>query len=613
MRIFLAILFLSGACWAAGGTCPAGANYRNPSSPTGALVTLSSLGLTSCYFVADNGSDSNNGTTEGTPFLHAPFMPNCSGNCATVTSQSAGTWQGEAVIFRGGDVWHFGITSDSAGNPASGGTWLWNTGTTPSGSASNPIYLGADPTWFSGGSFARPKFDADNGLCGLGNTPGGCTSTTDTFGQPEYYVASCAHQIGSTNNFLDISAQRYYIIDNFEMTGLCQSAVGQPAGHDSYIRDGSICNTACSSGIPLVIENMYIHGASHLQFAGLNGSGACTAGVVCFNITAINGGVINSPGFGDTVIFNVVDFSDSDPAGEGLNLGGFFNVSYNVFRYTSQLLPGIHTFHDNLYEYFFENGHSNMIESNDQSTTNAIYNNIFRHVETFVSSGGGVLLWAGPASGSTDYIFNNLAYDVGNLEYINNGGTGLTVIQGNYVYFNNTWQANGSLVIFRDCPAYTNGTMLDTNDHYITDSASQYLEPTSGCSGTNNITKLTNLLMSNATATSDGYTSSQTFAYSPATGGSPTVGAGTNRNSAYCGALTTAGLTDAAIKCLQSTGYACSYAGNGAAPVCPALVATARPSSTAWDQGAYEYPLAGAPGAGADVVSGAIMKGAVLR
>ena len=61
---------------AAGGACPSTAQYINTANPTGPLVTLASLGVTSCFYVADSGADTNSGTTEAAPFLHAPFMPN---------------------------------------------------------------------------------------------------------------------------------------------------------------------------------------------------------------------------------------------------------------------------------------------------------------------------------------------------------------------------------------------------------------------------------------------------------------------------------------------------------------------------------------------------------
>ena len=47
---------------------------------TVSLITASASATT--YYIAANGSDSNNGTSKTTPWLHAPGMPNCTSNCA---------------------------------------------------------------------------------------------------------------------------------------------------------------------------------------------------------------------------------------------------------------------------------------------------------------------------------------------------------------------------------------------------------------------------------------------------------------------------------------------------------------------------------------------------
>jgi hypothetical protein len=581
-KIALALLFLfSATCFAAtsgGGACPTGANYLNTATNT--LVTLSSLGITSCYFIAANGADTNAGTTEGAPWAHAPGMANATGNPASVWSGKLPA--GTGLIFRGGDTWHFG---NSSASPYTGGTLNFNVSPYPMGTSTNPIYLGVDQSWYSGGSWVRPVFTADNPLCN-GNTLGSnCLSGTDTFGQTYYYVNTCAYQTsGGTNNILDVSGLQYYIVDNFEMTGLCQSSVGQPNSHDTYVSYHSICNSGpCSSAAPLVLMNNYIHGASHLKYAAPNGSAGCTSSTVCINISAFWGAVVNNS-VGETIQDNVVDFADSDPVGENLTLAGFYNVAYNVFRYTTQGLMGtFHLFHDNLYEYYFENGHSNLIESMDPAGTNAFYNNVFRHLET--SGGGGVGIWLGPTKGATDFFFNNVMYDTGAIEYFNIGGTALTQVEGNYVIFNNTFQANVAQPILR-CINYTNGTVANTNNHFIDD------QSYNGCS---TMTTTTPLAQTNAQADAnvsahfDQYSASEPQGYSPVASTNSTVIAGTNGYNSMCGALGTAGLAAAQTACESSVTYACSYAGNGAAPVCPAGTVNSRPSNTAWDVGAYEF------------------------
>jgi hypothetical protein len=573
--IFL-FLLLALPAFASGGACPTGANYLNVATNT--LVTLSSLGITSCYYVAANGSDSNDGLSEasGHPWLHAPGMPSATGGPAALFS--SGSMAGIGIILRGGDTWHFGTSTA----PSTGGTWNFNVSPYPIGTSSHPIYLGVDTGWPSTG-WARPILTGDN-----------ATSTSNTLG-------ACAHQIsGDGNNMIDVSGLQYYIIDNFEMTGLCQDDAGQPNNSDLFVSYGSTCNTACpASGIPFVATNLYIHGWTHQQFAGSNGSGACS-GAICINISAFKGSVVNESvngSAGESIHNNVVDGSDSDPGGAGLCYGGFYDVAYNVFRYTSQCITGnLHLFHDNLYEYFFENGHSNVLESgnaSDAAGTNAIYNNVFRHLEDAGVAGcgtgnnppcsGGVGLWQYPPSGTTDYLFNNLIYAVGGIEFVNIGNNGGPT-PGNYTIFNNTFQTTPNQTIF-NCQYLTGGNLVDTNNHFI-DDGTQYSSP---C---NTKTTTTALLETNAQATSKGYTASEAFTYSPTSSSSPTVGTGTNENAsngAFCSALSNAGLSDAANACQSDTAYGCTYSTSTHTISCPARTVTARPLTSAWNIGAYEY------------------------
>lgn len=590
-KISLTFLFLLLAlpAFAAGGTCPSGANYTNPANPTGALVTLSSLGVNSCYYVAANGSDTNSGISESSPFLHSPGMASCSSNCASVSLAP-----GLGFIFRGGDTWHFGnssaspyagvVTTCAANGTVAGGLCLDDV----NGTSSNPIYYGVDQNWSAGGSWSRPILTADNSLCNastVGTLPDGatCTGTTDWYGQPSYYVSSCPYQIGGSNNLIDVGFSKYVTLDNFEISGLCLSHVGQPGGADTYIRYGG-------AQAPLVFENLYMHGASHLKFAGPNTSGACTGSSVCTNMFAFQGSVASTT-TGETIVQNAVDFADSDPAGQNLCFAGFWNIAYNAFRYTTSCLPNpVHVFHDNLYEYFFENGHSNMLEDIGESTTgaNAFYNNVFRHIETYMSSGGGVGLWlAPPTSGTVDYIFNNLVYDVGNLEYFNVGGTAGNNAQGNYTLFNNTFQTNNPQPILR-CNLYTNGPVIDTNNHYI-DNQNYILGPCSTLTSTTPLAQTNAQADSNVSVHFDQYSASETYGYSPLASTNSTVGAGTNEYSGYCSALSTAGLNAAATACQSGTTYACTYNTSNHTMGCSSPTVVARPSSGAWDAGAYEF------------------------
>ena len=562
----LCISFSSSYCFAQG-TCPANVPVTG----------------NHCYFVAANGSDSNNGTSESTPWLHGPGMPNCSNTCLSAwkATLSAGT----GIIFRGGDTWHFGNPSAS---PYTGGVWNLNTSPYPTGSSSAPIYIGVDQSWYSGSSWARPIFTGDNPLCNANTLGANCISGGTNPNPGEYYVNSCAYQVaGGQNGFFDVSALSYYIIDNFEMTGLCQSHLGQSLGYDTYV------NYSSDRG-PMTFENLYIHGWSHLPFADNNGGSGCTSSTVCFDIFAFVGFTGNGhPLPGETIKNCVVDGSDSDPIGGGLGYAGFYNVYDNVFRYVSQLIVRTaETFHDNLYEYYYENGHSNLWESVGEPGNAVIYNNVIRHLET-VGATNGVGFWIDPNVGNTTYFFNNVMYDVGAIQYLGMSNQTIGKPIGNTAIFNNTLQLNsgvgGDIIT---CQNNAGGTVTDSNNHLITDSKSYII---GGCANT---TSDHALKMSNATATADGYTPSQTYVYSPTSASSPTAGAGTNRQS-FCSALSGSSdplLQAAGTACASDTGYACSYNTIDHTVNCPARTMVSRPSSASWDLGAYQFSNVGTPG-----------------
>jgi hypothetical protein len=83
MKVLIAILLSFALTLSAHAACPTGTNYVNVANEGQAGTfnqTLASLGVTSCYYVGVSGLDSNNGTSESTPFLHIPGTPNFTGS-----------------------------------------------------------------------------------------------------------------------------------------------------------------------------------------------------------------------------------------------------------------------------------------------------------------------------------------------------------------------------------------------------------------------------------------------------------------------------------------------------------------------------------------------------
>jgi len=561
----IALCFVSGtSVFAQGGACPTGSSYLNSSGNPNS--TLSSLGVSRCFYVSAAGSDSNPGTSEASPWQHAPGMPGCKGVCASTTPAA-----GEGFIFRGGDSWHFG---NSGAAPYTGGTWTWQW----SGAKGSPVYIGVDPGWYSGSSWSRPILTGDNPL----------TPNPGTRGDS---VSKCSYQSGSLNDLWLAQSLQYYILDNFELVGECNSDTNQPNGQDNYVDDNGSSNAT--------YENLYIHGWTHT-------SSAVT------NVKAIEGG---SAGQGaDTQSgmlwqYIVVDGSDSDPAGAFCNqFDGWYAVQYSVFRYISQnVFTLLHVFHDNLVEYWYSTppnaGHGNMFEADNEwnGPINAVYNNVFRHIYADATSqtAGNVGFWPQPSTGTTDYYFNNVGYDFyGGGNYFDVGQNSNGGNQGTLKIFNNTFvSADGDAIM--DCAAGGSAyPFVFANNNYIVSGSagSQYA---SYCTSSHQGSFLTELQMTPTVAATDQYSASEVEAYSPTSTGSPTVGQGTNEESTssqdFCANMASSSdpfIQSAGAACINGTTYACGYNTTTHSVTCPAGQISVRPTSASWDIGAYQF-LAG--------------------
>jgi hypothetical protein len=543
-------------------------------------------GVTTCWYVAAGGSDSNAGTFESVPWLHAPGMPNCSGACATEWTALSNGATGTGIILRGGDTWHFGnsglspftgiMTSGNGSLCDAGNSCGWaigggagGTGNPWIGTTSNPIYIGVDPTWSSASTWARPKMNGDN------------TPSTSA-------VASCGFNQLNFSFLNAWSRSANFQVDNFEWLGLCTS--GLNSGNAAYIDIHDHVNTAATNRI---LSNNYEHGWTHTAFN-------CPA-TNCNGVKMIGGPSNSTFGQGDTVVGNVADGSDTDQvSGDGITFG-IYDVHNSYFGHMANAIisNNNHTSHDNLFEFLSQDAdgvsHTNVEEHNTEwagGTPNTSYNQVIRNC--FVTGAGEFLQFA-PNTGVPDYFGNSVMYNMStNANFIDLcGGPGvgsgcgtanavLNIINDTLVLPNSGGAAGG--------PG-TGSTANLINTHFVVPGGGSGSSGYPAQGGTVNAT--TNLYQTPAQATAQGYTASQSpAAYFPTTGGA-TIGAGTSQNS-FCNSMVSSSdplVQAAGNACLSGSKYSCVYNAMAHTMTCPVISPFVRGS--AWDAGAFEFSNSG--------------------
>jgi hypothetical protein len=300
-----------------------------------------------------SGNDSNSGTSQASPWQHAPGMSGCTASCS-----SASPGAGDQVILKGGVTW-----------PSSVLTWNWKW----SGGSGNALYLGVDKSWFSGGSWSRPELDG-----------GGST-------------------VGANNEFLVIanSVQNLHV-DDLEFTGLYWDSSVQGFHQSHYIDFGQADS--------IELSNLYFHGWSH----GSSGSGTTNAFIAVLGDTHFPNQGPNDTFHNNVCDGSDTDLVSGNCAYGGPPTM-YDNVCGNMSG--CFITNGSLTFHDNLIfnlaDAFDPADHQNGFESNCDNGL-LVYNNVFHHVG-YNSAGSaappGLILWMAPGNGKQSYAFNNVFYD----------------------------------------------------------------------------------------------------------------------------------------------------------------------------------------------------------
>ena len=433
---------------------------------------------------------------------------------------------GDSFILYGGDTW---VASDL------GVTWTWG-GTSSgcvqpygTGATSTCIYIGVDQTWYNstvcGASFCRPVWDCQSSECTSGHN-------------------------NQLNIYMRTAGEGYITIDNIEMKGYQESS------------PTTVVNLF---GNNIEVENCYFHGWSHTS------AYTSEASLITYNSSSgnarITGGLFHN---------NVVDGQDtSQDMFRGLYNGD--QVYDNVFRYTVAEIDGqFNSVYGNLVEYevtAYTGLHCDLVFIYSPLSGNNwyAYNNVVRNP---VCGGSG--LWVAGQSSSTEvaYIFNNVVYNISNawgaLSTGNHASYGNT---GTYYVYNNTIDTGGG------AGGYCTGngesgsisTVYYSNNHCI---ATTGVCDAVGATCTNNGT---NLSQTEAQANAQGYTANQTYAYSPINSSGSTVGAGTDYTS-FCATAGTALCSDVSYASYDATNHTVVM-----------RTVTPRPSTGAWDIGAYQF------------------------
>jgi hypothetical protein len=567
LTMVLPFLCCSAYAVTGGSTCPSGTKYANVANEgqSGTFnVSLSSLGVTSCYYVGVNGLDSNSGTSEGAPFLHIPGTPKFTG--------SALLGPGIGVIIQGGYVAHFGATT----SPATGGPLTINKG----GSSGSPLYYGIDPTWYSGSSFSRPVFTGDN-----------ATSTS--------FPASCSYDNSSLGTFVTIgSSASYVILDGIESTGRCWSS-GTP----------NVVQTTNSSHY-IYMERWYVHGwttpktSTDSSYAWWDQSGNQDFDIVALNV--VDGNDSSAGTLGSTNCQYAGYGTNSPCYSGGAIYEGAYTVWGNVFQHLSNVAVTLNTvkWHDNFVNNLvvtYQNGgqHTNCNNeiTNVSGSNNYFYNNLTTNVRATEC------YYLSVSAGNTIYGFNNIYW--GNMNYaIGSAPSGCTFLNltsssgsATLYWINNTMDSaggNGGGCQLRfseaNSPLFAwNGTAYFENTQAIGYTSFSSLFTTDSSATLTANDNGGQLYQTESVANGQGYTSSNNYAPTSTSGASYHTG---NNLSSICASIPD---SFAATACTNGSSGGVSEIAGWGGEVANYSATAANPRGSSWDAGAYQYQVQVAP------------------
>lgn len=532
-----------------------------------------------CYIGA-TGSDSNSGIDQAHAWLHAPGMPSATGNASSQVPQA-----GDQYIFRGGDAWHRSAsTSDSSDVPI-GGQWTFSA----SGASATCNYLtgaistcislgGLDPTWYNssvcGASFCSPQFELDNPVW---------ASSTHQDGSHPGFITSCTFEDHGLNGA--VLSGSYLIFENWNIWGKCWT-----------VHSGSDFGTTSEWRLT----------GTHVWFVGLYGHGWTEAHVTSpsdFDQTSFLGDYSGtSTSNGNGIDLSVFDGSDTGPftgstpgctatgfcTGGPINYNGIQFFRHSVCRNMANCLnpDAPETVNDSIFDSDFESwdgsDHGGIVEATGSvsGTAQNFYNNLVRNSDIGITFNPNL-------NNAGLNVFNNVYFNIGNgancvaLANASGGGTNPVLFINNTMDNTNLFDATvcGMRLSQGGAPAIWQGTATFQNNQFIS-YANLAAFTGSAAAGQTLTDNGDEIFQSEATANGLGYVRANNYA--PTSGTNPTVGAGGNLTGTCSGIADTL----AAAACKNSIA-GITY--NTTTHAITVNAATARPSSGAWDIGAYEF------------------------
>jgi hypothetical protein len=445
------------------------------------------------------GVNTNNGTSESTPWKTHPWMQSAS---ACTGSGSAPTYShtaGDIFTFKQGSTWPNACFDMVI---AAGGTLSGSTCT------ATDTYT-FDPTWGT-----------------AGGTTGNLGQVVGTY---KFNAAgSVINGSDSINAFLwNSSGYPCIVFNGMELAGMFWNA----ASPGSY---GNVTMLYISTGQNITLSNVYAHGWTYSN-PTTNGDALTVmlgSGASPYNANSrITGGVINGLNSGGAGVNNSgsatfqIPLSDNNIV-ENMSNGLLSNT--NGITHDNQLGP--------INQSFDSSAHENCWEPIGAAASNTqyFYNNVVHDCDAVMVLTQGT---GGSGVNEVDYIWNNVLY-IGSVnttplqfDSADNPNTSSSVHA-----WNNTIYAGSTLNCLRTISRGNgNFAVLDLqNNHCISGTGFA----TYGITGTT-FTNVDNLLMNLSTAISEGYTNSSSYYYSPQSSGGATVNAGTNLTSLATGATAT--------------------------------------------------------------------------